>query len=122
MKPPNRLGKGHSDIVISAVFSPDGKRIASASDDRTVKIWDAGTGKVLVTLSGHSASVISAVFSPDGKRIASASADYSVRVWDLDWDLDKLTKRGCDLLRESLQKNPNANIDRHLCDDIPAPL
>ena len=113
---------GHSESVNSAVFSSDGKRIASASADNTVKIWDVATGKELVTLSGHSASVISAVFNLDGKRIVSASNDNSVRVWDLDWDLDKLTKRGCHLLRESLESNPNADIDRHLCDDIPASL
>ncbi|MBW4495236.1 MAG: trypsin-like peptidase domain-containing protein [Oscillatoria princeps RMCB-10] len=111
---------GHSDAVTSAVFSPNGKRIASAGDHSTVKIWDADTGEVLVTLSGHRGKVYSAVFSPNGKRIASAGDDNTVRVWDLDWDLDKLTKRGCDLLRESLKNTPNANIDRHLCDDVPA--
>ena len=53
-------------------FSPDGKRLASAGQDETVKVWDAGTGQEILTLKGHTEHVTSVAFSPDGKRLASA--------------------------------------------------
>ena len=74
--------EGHTDFVNSASFSPDGKRIVSASQDKTVRIWDAQTGKLLQTLEGHTGWVYSASFSPDGKRIDSASMDNTIRIWD----------------------------------------
>ncbi|MEH2311445.1 MAG: ribosome assembly protein 4, partial [Nostoc sp.] len=74
--------EGHRSWVSSVVFSPDGQRLASASYDNTIKLWDAATGKPLQTLSGHSSGVISVVFSPDGQRLASASYDNTIKLWD----------------------------------------
>jgi WD40 repeat protein len=73
---------GHTGVVRSAVFSPDGKYIASGAEDRMIKIWDAGTGRELRTLSGHNGAVHSAAYSPNGEFIVSASGDSTVRIWD----------------------------------------
>ncbi|MEH2070391.1 MAG: caspase family protein [Nostoc sp.] len=81
MQEQNRL-EGHSNYIYSVRFSPDGKTIASASADNTVKLWNAVTGKEITTLKGHSNFVGGVAFSPDGKTIASASADNTVKLWN----------------------------------------
>ncbi|CEJ93768.1 hypothetical protein VHEMI09337 [[Torrubiella] hemipterigena] len=74
--------EGHSDWVNSVIFSPDGKSIASGSDDNTVRIWDAVAGHCKHIIEGHSNSVTLVIFSPDSKSIASGSHDKTVRIWD----------------------------------------
>ena len=72
-------------VCTGAVFSPDGKRIVTASSDKTARLWDADTGKPIgEPLKGHEDRVYSAAFSPDGKRIVTASADKTARLWDAD--------------------------------------
>jgi WD40 repeat protein len=75
-------------------FSADGKRLASAGEDKTVKVWDAQTGQEQLTLKGHADRVYSVAFSPDGKRIASASWDMTVKVWEAQTGQEQLTLKG----------------------------
>ncbi len=67
---------------MSVAWSPDGTRIASGSDDETLRIWDAESGESLQTLEGHGRDVNSVAWSPDGARIVSASDDGTLRIWE----------------------------------------
>ncbi|MEW6499388.1 MAG: TIR domain-containing protein, partial [Cyanobacteriota bacterium] len=76
----------HTDTVNSVVFSPNGKTIASASKDATIKLWSVN-GKLLHTIKGHTYGVNRVVFSPDGKTIVSASDDQTIKLWSLEGKL-----------------------------------
>jgi len=69
--------RGHSDVVSGVAFSPDGKRLATASNN--AKVWDAESGKELLTQRGHDDVVLDVAFSPDGKRLATAGYDRTAK-------------------------------------------
>jgi WD40 repeat protein/serine/threonine protein kinase len=73
---------GHQNSVRSVVWSPDGRFIASGSQDHTIRVWDAASGQLLRTLEKHSHWVRSVAWSPDGRFLASGSDDNTVRIWD----------------------------------------
>ncbi|WP_437511960.1 nSTAND1 domain-containing NTPase [Sorangium sp. So ce1099] len=84
----------HPDAVLFASYSPDGRRIVTASWDKTARVWNAdGTGEPLV-LRGHEDLVYSAAFSPDGKRIVTGSYDRTARVWSANGTGEPLVLRG----------------------------
>ena len=79
-----RTLEGHAASVYSVAMTADGRRAVSASEDRTLKVWDLESGCALRTLEGHAASVYGVAVTADGRRAVSASGDQTLKVWDLE--------------------------------------
>jgi WD40 repeat protein len=75
---------GHSDMVWSLAFSPDGRRVVTSSKDKTARVWDAGTGSTVTVLKGHEDKVEGATFSLDGQRVVTASDDGTAHIWNVE--------------------------------------
>src|SRR5438105_3002589 len=77
--------KGHTETVYTVSFSPDGRYVLTGSFDKSLKLWQAATGKEIKTFggqAGHQNLVLAASFSPDGRLIASGSSDNTAKIWD----------------------------------------
>ncbi len=75
---------GHSGSVQACAVTADGRRVVSASHDKTLKVWDLASGCELATLQGHASGVTACAVTPDGRRVVSASSDKTLKVWDLE--------------------------------------
>lgn len=103
--------EGHMTSVNSIVFSPDGTRISSGSDDHTVRVWDAHTGGLVGSpFEGHTDWVKSVAFSPEGERIASGSNDTTIRVWDVQGRLVAGPFKGHTGIVSSVAFSPNGQL------------
>jgi WD40 repeat protein len=83
-KPELLVQTGHSGVVSAIAFSPNGRLVATASWDKTVKLWDVATRREIRSLEGHSDSVLVVAFSSDGKLLASGGTDTLVKIWDVE--------------------------------------
>jgi WD40 repeat protein/serine/threonine protein kinase len=80
---PSRVLEGHAGTLYAAAVTPDGERLVTGSHDKTARVWDLETGRLIHVLEGHEAPIFAAAITPDGERLVTGSQDDTARVWDL---------------------------------------
>ncbi len=103
-----RTLNGHKDWVLSVMFSPDGTRLATGGNDKIIRLWDVGTGRLLGSLGGHGYAINAVTYSPDGKWLASAGVDGSVRLWNPKSGLQQGALRGYGYAFYAIAFSPDA--------------
>ena len=101
------------DVVFAVAFSPDSKKIATAGADRTIRVFEVETGKLLTQIEDHADWIFGIAFSPDGKRLASASRDKTSKVFDLEKKESLVTFPGHAQPVYTVSFTPDGKGDRH---------
>jgi GTPase SAR1 family protein len=102
--------RGHGGWINRIAWSPDGRTLASASNDNSIRLWDFRTGKSRLLLAGHSNVVLCVAWSPDGRTLASGSGDHSVRLWDPETGEELRTLRGHEDWVFGLDWSPDGHV------------